>query len=100
MKALIMCNRVGEQSHRPIPGQVIRQCQDCGHDVLISPATIKSMLGYPDHFFCCVECGVKRIPPEGIPVDVSEEQKEEVRAAGYDPTLLDGAWLQRRGFRK
>jgi methylmalonyl-CoA mutase cobalamin-binding subunit len=92
---LLLCNRVGEPTHRPLPGTEIRECTACGHPIHVSPSSAKAVETYPAMKVLCVECGLEHIPAAGMEVALAPGQLEELEAVGLNVSFAEGTLFRR-----
>ena len=82
--ALILCSRFSDPQRRSVPGAELRNCTDCGAEVIIAPSTLaRPELSNPSTRIVCLECGAPQL--DGLVLyPPNEQQKDELEAAGYD----------------
>lgn len=82
--ALIICSRLSDPERRAVPGAELRNCADCGAEVIIAPSTLaRPELSNPSTRIVCLECGAPQL--DGLVLyPPNERQKDELEAAGYD----------------
>lgn len=96
LPSVLVCNRTGEGSARPVAGSVERTCSDCGHGIIVSPVSVRATWLYPAMRVLCAECGVKAIPEQGMVVAPLPGQVDELRANHLDVAFPPGTMFRRK----
>lgn len=86
---LLVCVRVGDRC-REIPKSVVKKCEQCGHDIVVTPAGLeRPELKHPESMLVCTGCsdleGRRLYAP-------TLDQRTELHRAGHNPD----AWALKR----
>lgn len=89
-KTALICCRRGDPYWKEVPGSVIRQCFNCGHDIHASPSSVALEKVEP-HEYVCVNCHKAYIDSSGrrtrilplTPAQAQERGEERPSREGF-----------------
>ncbi len=95
---VLIANRTDDPDRRHIPGSVsgFALCEECNEAVTLAPSSVLALENDPHITILCVECGLARLPPEGMDVTLVHGQAEELAAQGVDALGERATWHLRK----